>query len=210
MNKLLKNHTKYKRDFAWRHNITPYRIMIAEFMLQRTKAEQVEPVYKQFLKEFPNIKTLANAPFKKIVKYTANLGLHKRAKHFINAAKFINKEFNGKIPNTPDELLMIPGVGEYVAGAILTVCFNKKYPVVDSNIARFINRYYGMGLTGEIRRKKEIKRIAGRLFNIRNPGKLLFALIDFTALICKPINPGHDNCILRKNCKYYRGRTTTI
>ena len=176
--------------------------MIAEFMLQRTRAEQAEPIYKQFLKEFPNIRKLANAPLKKIGKYTAKLGLHKRAKRFINAARFITKEFNGKIPDTPDELLMIPGIGEYVAGAILTVCFNKKYPVVDSNIARFMNRYYGLRLTGEIRRKKEIKQIAGRLFNIRNLGKLLFALIDFAALICKPQIANCKKCVIRQKCNF--------
>lgn len=199
---LISNWKLYKRDFIWRHNPAPYKIMIAEFMLQRTKAEQVEPVYKKFLSKYPDVFTLAKARELSVCRFTDNLGLHKRGQNFIKAAKYVVKHYNGKFPDKRDSLLKIPGVGDYVAGAILTVCFNKPEYVIDANIARFINRYYGLNLTGEIRRKKQIIEKSKELFNFHDTRRLLFALLDFTALVCKPLKPDHDNCFLRKTCKY--------
>lgn len=200
--KILLWYQKNRRDFPWRHKTTPYRIMIAEFMLQRTRAEQVAPVYREFIRKYPDIKSLYVAKIGNIRKFTGHLGIHWRAGHFIKAAKYIVRNFNGRLPAAPEKLLQIPGIGNYVAGAMLTVCFKKKYPVIDSNIARFINRFYGLGMNGEIRRKKEIINIASELFNTTNPGKLLFAIIDFTALVCRPGKPLCAGCILRQRCRF--------
>lgn len=200
--KLIQNWKYYKRDFIWRHNPTPYKIMIAEFMLQRTKAEQVEPVYNKFLKKYPDVFKLAKAQKNIVSKFTNNLGLHKRGENFTKAAIYIVDNYNGRFPRNREELLSILGVGEYVAGAILTVCFKKPEYVIDSNIARFINRYYGLHLKGEIRRKRQIIEKARELFNYPDTRNLLFALLDFTALVCKPLRPLHENCVLRKTCKH--------
>jgi len=200
--KLISWYRQYGRDFPWRHTKDPYKIMIAEFMLHRTKAEQVVPVYLSFIQKYPDVKSLATADPEEIKKVTEHLGLHWRSKHFITAARYIVEELNGQFPDDYDELRKIPGVGEYIAGAILTVCFNKPAPVVDSNIARFINRFWNLGLKGEIRRKKQVVEIAGELFNIKNPGEFLFALVDFTALVCKPHNPHCSKCPLNRLCKY--------
>jgi A/G-specific adenine glycosylase len=189
-----------KRDFPWRHRINPYRIMIAEFMLQRTRAEQVEPVYRQFLKRYPTVIPLSKAKIKEVTQYTKHLGIHWRAKHFISAVKFIIKEYKGRIPSNREKLLAIPGVGEYAAGAILTVAFQKPEWVIDSNIARFFNRYYGLGLQGEIRRKKGIIELSKQFFKYKNPRKLLFGILDFTALVCLPRNPLCTKCPLRRSC----------
>jgi A/G-specific adenine glycosylase len=189
------------RNFSWRHKITPYRIMVAEFMLQRTRAEQVEPVYTQFLNRYPSVVSLSKAKTKDVAHYTKHLGMHWRAKHFIAAAKFIVKEYTGRIPSNREKLLEIPGVGEYVAGAILTVAFQKPEWVIDSNIARSLNRYHGLGLHGEIRRKKEIIDLSKQFFLHKNPRKLLFTILDFTALICTPRSPKCEECAILKNCK---------
>lgn len=191
-----------RREFSWRYNINPYRIMIAEFMLQRTKAEQVAPIYNRFINRYPNIISLSRANNTNIKKYTLNLGLHKRAKNFIDAATYIKNNYDGKIPKVREEILKIPGVGDYVAGAILTVAFNKKEYVIDSNIARFINRFYGFNLKGEIRRKKIIVEKSKDIFKSSVPGRLLFCLLDFTALICKPINPKCNICVIKKYCVF--------
>jgi A/G-specific adenine glycosylase len=203
--KILKYLYTSPRDFPWRHKITPYRIMIAEFMLQRTRAEQVEPVYKQFIKRYPSVVSLSKAKTKDIAQYTKHLGIHWRAKHFIAAAKFIVKDYKRRIPSSREKLLAIPGVGEYVAGAILTVAFQQPEWVIDSNIARFLNRYHGLGLQGEIRRKKEIIDLSRHLFNYKNNRKLLFGLLDFTAQVCLPRKPACSGCFLRKKCKYLKG-----
>jgi A/G-specific adenine glycosylase len=199
-NRIIANWSRYKRDFLWRHNPNPYKIMIAEFLLQRTKADQVEPVYKKFLMQYPTISHLSKSKSKSVAKYTNSLGLHGRYKKIMASAKYVENELSGNFPNTQKEMLKIPGVGDYVTGAILAVCNNSADYVIDSNIARFINRYYSLGLKGEIRRKKIIIEKAKKLFKTKNQRDLLFALLDYTALICKPIKPDCEKCIFKK-CK---------
>lgn len=190
------------RKFSWRQKPTPYKILIAELMLQRTKAGQVEPVYKKFLQQYPDISSLHKAKLTSVEKYTSTLGLHWRANNFINATKFIVNNLNGVFPETRKDLIKIPGVGDYVGGAISAVCFNKADYVIDSNIARLINRYYNLQLTGEIRRKKIIIEKAKKLFKLKDQKTFLFAILDFTALVCKPVKPWCFQCPIKKSCKY--------
>ena len=200
--KIIKWYHKHARDFPWRHTKDPYKIMIAEFMLHRTKADQVVPVYNDFIKKFTDVYSLARAEPEEVLSVTRHLGLHWRGKHFIESANYIVNKLNGIFPEDYDELRKIPGVGEYIAGAIVTVCLNKAAPVVDSNIARFINRYWGLNLKGEIRRKKEIVNIAGELFRGENPGEILFSMVDFTSLLCKPRTPLCEQCPLKSMCSF--------
>ena len=178
--------------------------MIAEFMLHRTRADQVMPVYQDFIKKYPDIDSLGEANPVEVNKVTEKLGLHWRGKHFIDAAIFIKENFRGGIPDSRDKLLSVPGIGEYIAGAILTVVFNKKEWVVDSNIARFLNRFYGLNLSGEIRRKRELIEISKCLYQTTRSEHLTFALLDFTALVCKPIKPVCNSCIVKIKCKYWK------
>lgn len=122
---IIENRHLYKRDFRWRHTRDPYEIMIAEFMLQRTKANQVVPVYDDFLKKYPDIKSVSKADIADIARIIRPLGLHWRSGHFKKAAEYIIREYNGKFPSSKEELLKIPGVGDYVAGVILAVAFSK-------------------------------------------------------------------------------------
>jgi len=188
------------RNFPWRHTKDPYRIMIAEFMLHRTRAEQVVPVYQEFMKKYPDIDSLAGADPIEVNKVTENLGLHWRGKHFIDAAIFIKNKFRNKMPDSRDKLLSVPGIGDYAAGAILTTVYNKKEWVVDSNIARFLNRFYGLKLHGEIRRKRELINLSKRLYKTTKSRYLTFALLDFTAMVCKPITPFCNLCIFKAKC----------
>ncbi len=171
-------------------------------MLQRTRADQVAPVFVDFMDEFPEVLRLSKAPIHRINRYTKHLGIHWRAKQFKKAAVFIVKNYEGEIPSDRERLLSIPGVGEYVAGAILTVAFRKREWVIDSNIARFLNRVYGLNLKGEIRRKQIIIQKSKELFQFSDTRRLLFALLDFTALVCTPRNPRCLSCPLAKSCSY--------
>lgn len=191
------------RDYPWRHTHDPYRIMIAEFMLHRTRADQVVPVYTEFILRYPDVFSLAQADISDVRLVTVHLGLHWRSAHFIEAARYIVGEYRGKFPETENGLREIPGVGEYVAGAILTVCYGKPHPVIDSNIARLINRFYGLHLTGEIRRKRDVRNIAKDLFSVEDPGGFLFAILDFSAAVCRARNPCHQECPLKEMCGYY-------
>ncbi|MDG6249405.1 hypothetical protein [Methanocalculus sp.] len=200
--KLLQWGKKNYRDYPWRHTRDPYQIMIAEFMLHRTRADQVVPIFIQFLQKYPDVYALAEADPSEIGKVTEHLGLHWRSGHFIAAAKYVVEHYHGTFPRDEKQLLAIPGVGDYVSSAIITVCYNKPHRVVDANIARFINRFFGLYLSGEIRRRKEILELADVLFDIDEPGKFLFAILDFSAAICKSKNPLHQECPLRTNCIY--------
>lgn len=191
------------RDFPWRHTSDPYTVMIAEFMLQRTKAEQVVPVYKKFIKKYPDINSLSQASLSEIREILYSLGLHWRAVHFLESARYIINHFKGKFPTKREELLKIPGVGDYIAGAILVVAYKKREYVVDSNIARFLNRFFGLQLSGEIRRNSIIKELAKNLFCHQDPEKILFSVLDFTAAICIPQKPQCKICFLKDKCKYY-------
>lgn len=201
-NNLIKWGRNNYRSFSWRESDNPYHIMIAEFMLQRTKAKQVEPVYNKFISKYTNVFQLSNAKQKSISNSLNSLGLYWRANHFIEAATFIVNNYDGIYPDDRNVLSKIPGIGEYISGAISIICFNKKEHVIDSNIARFINRYYGLNLSGEIRRRKQIVNYAKELFNFSKNKKLLFAILDFTYQVCKPINPLCHQCILSENCKF--------
>lgn len=198
--KLFLWHKENYRNFPWRYTKDPYKIMIVEFMLHRTRANQVVQVYQDFIKKYPDVDSLAGADPIEVSKVTEKLGLHWRGRHFTDAAIFINDKFKGKIADSRDELLSVPGIGEYIAGAILTVVFNKKEWVVDSNIARFLNRFYGLNLSGEIRRKRKIVEISKNIYQTTRSGQLTFALLDFTGLICKPIKPVCNSCIIRMKC----------
>lgn len=202
--KLFLWHKENYRDFPWRHTKDPYKIMIAEFMLHRTRADQVVQVYQDFIKKYPDIDSLAGADPIEVSKVTEKLGLHWRGRHFTNAAIFIKDKFKGRIPDSRDKLLSVPGIGEYIAGAILTVVFNKKEWVVDSNIARFLNRFYGLKLRGEIRRKRQLIEISRRLYQTTRLKQLTFALLDFAALVCKPIKPVCNSCIVKIKCNYWK------
>ncbi|MBP7792608.1 MAG: DNA glycosylase [Candidatus Goldbacteria bacterium] len=199
--KLINWYKKNGRDFPWRHTSDPYKIMIAEFMLHRTRAEQVVPVYNDFIKRFPNVFALSKAKTEVIRRYTETLGLHWRYKHFIKSAKFIVEKCNGNFPDDYKLLSTVPGIGEYISCAISIIAFKKPAPVVDSNIARFVNRYYGLNLDGELRRKIEIVRIAYELFKYKYPDIFLFCIIDFASSICKPRIPLCKNCPVKKGCK---------
>ncbi|MFH1096279.1 MAG: DNA glycosylase [Candidatus Desantisbacteria bacterium] len=174
--------------------------MIAEFMLQRTRADQVVPVYEQFTKKFPDFASLSVTSDDAIKDLIESLGLHWRYAHFKKAAQFVISEYNGKIPADRKKMLKIPGAGEYVAGIVLAVAFNKREWVVDSNIARAFNRFFGLKLSGEIRRKKEIIEIAKEYVQTTRPRKAIFGILDFSALICLPGKPLCGSCILVRRC----------
>lgn len=191
------------RNFSWRFTKDPYKIMIAEFMLHRTRVKQVVHIYNEFIIKYPDIFSLARENETQIKKVTEHLGLHWRGDHFVKAAKYIVEKYDGIFPKDKKELLSIPGVGEYVTGVIYTVCYNYPYPVIDSNIARFISRVFGIQSTGEIRRKKVIVDIATHLFEVNEPSILLFSILDFTAEVCTAKNPNHMDCPLNEICEYH-------
>ena len=187
-----------ERKFPWRKTNNPYFILVSEMMLQRTKAEQVEDVYKRFIEVYPDIYSLVKSKPQQVDYIVKSLGLKDRYKVFINAASFIIYNYNGKIPDTRDDLLCIPGVGEYVSGMVINCAFRKTEYVVDTNIARIFNRILDLNLKGEIRRKKEIIEYSSVYFDTENSRQYAYAILDFAAAICKSINPLCGICPVNK------------
>ena len=203
---LLRWFRENSRDFSWRRNRTPYRILIAEMMLRRTRAKQVEPIYNRFLKRFPTINSLANGDSREIRSLLKPLGLEWRANNIILVAKEIRERFGGDLPATRQELLSLPGVGPYVAGAVLCFAHGKPESVIDGNVVRVIGRFFGLRLDGEARRRNEMVQAATVCIPPHDFIIYNYALLDFAAGVCKPTQPLCDSCLLRRNCHFLNTR----
>lgn len=196
-----------KRIFSWRSEKDPFKILIAEVMLQRTKAEQVESVYSKFIHEFPEPSSIGSKDKDRIMKYFKKLGLFWRSGSVIHMTEYILKEYDGIIPASRAELLKIPGVGEYIADAILVFAFNKRITVIDSNVVRLISRFFGFkSMKGEIRRNKTFRDLCQKMVrdvHINEIKNFNWALIDFSHFTCKSI-PNCDICPFSKECIYFK------
>jgi len=200
--KLLRWFDRNGRNYPWRDTCDPFKILIAEMMLRRTKADQVRPVYEHLFSEYPDVNSLAAAKEEKIRKILYPLGLEWRTSAFGLVAREIKEKYSCKVPVTREELIKLPGVGEYVAGAVLSVGYGKKEWIVDSNIVRVFRRYFGIRTSSEGRRDKNVIEMAKRYIRCKDPRRANLAILDFAALVCTPRNPACKKCPLRIRCKY--------
>lgn len=201
--KVLKWFEKNKRIYPWRATKDPFRILIAEMMLRRTKADQVKTVYNRLFTEYPDVDALAKAKNKKIQKILYPLGLRWRTPAFGLIARDIGEKYQCKVPETREELTALPGVGEYVAGAVLSIAYGKKEWIVDSNVVRIFKRYFGSKTSKEGRRDRHVIEMAKIYVSCKDPRKANLAILDFTALICVPRQPKCAICSLKSNCHYF-------
>lgn len=199
---LLKWFKSNRRSFPWRKAKDPYQVLIAEIMLQRTKANQVAPVYLGFIREFPTIIDLKAATEREIQRYFVRLGLLWRANRVKQMAKVIVERFDGKIPSDRDQLLSIPSIGDYMADAVLAFAFGKDVAVVDSNVCRVVGRVFGIDWKKEARRKPVFRKIPERLLPKSRAKEFNWAIIDLASLICLPRNPKCSECPLRMLCRF--------
>lgn len=194
---------KNMRSYPWRETRDPFKVLIAEMMLRRTKADQVKPVYEQLFSEYPDVEAMAEAEEDDIEKILYPLGLKWRTPAFSLVAREVREKYHCKVPETRKELTTLPGVGEYVAGAVLSVAYGKKEWIVDSNIVRVFRRYFGVNTSKEGRRDRHIIEMAKIYSSGRKPRKANLAILDFTALICTPKKPKCSVCPLSDSCHYY-------
>ena len=205
--KILKWYDKHGRNYPWRTTRDHFRVLIAEIMLRRTKADQVRPVYEKVFKKYPDVKALSEAKSKDLAKILYPLGLKWRIPVFKLIAIELMKHYKGKIPENRNELKTLSGIGDYVAGAVLSIAFNKKEWIIDSNIVRVFKRYFGVKTSKEGRRDKHLIEIAKMYIKCRNPKKANLALLDFASLVCKPREPEHAICPLADACSYFNPTT---
>jgi len=171
-------------------------------MLQRTRANQVAPVYLDFLCELPTIDDLKTASLKQIRRYFAKLGLLWRAKRVKQMAEDIIQRFNGRIPSDRNQLLSIPSVGDYMADAVLAFAYGRDVAVVDSNVCRVVGRVFDLDWKKEARRKPAFREISNKLLPKGKAQKFNWAIIDLASIICFPKKPLCSKCPLGGICDF--------
>ena len=210
--KILLWYDKNKRDLPWRKSkkdLNPYQTWISEIMLQQTTVEAVIPYFHKFTAKWPTIKKLSESNIEEIMDAWSGLGYYSRAKNIHKTAKIISNEFNNQIPNNYEELIKLPGIGPYTAGAILTIAYNKKASVIDSNIERIILRIQGIKKPKE-KVKKELIKISEELCPDIRSGDYVQAMMDLGSAICKPNNPECNLCPIKKFCYSYKNNLTNL
>jgi A/G-specific adenine glycosylase len=174
-------------------------------MLQRTRAEQVVPVYSRFVEQYPTFMKLSRARSQEVIGLFSRLGLKWRAKGVVKLIDVLDKQYCGRVPSDLDELRELPGVGSYVAKAVLCYAFGRKVAPVDSNVVRVISRLYGLsGTADKARRDSKMAELTESLIPQDKTREFNLSLLDFAALVCKP-RPLCQKCPLKKYCVYYDG-----
>jgi A/G-specific adenine glycosylase len=192
------------REFPWRRTSDPYALLVAEMMLRRTQAPQVVPVYIAFLTRYPSVKSLAEASFEEMECLVHPLGLPERARELFALGRALYEQYGGRIPDERDRLLTLPGVGEYVAGAVLSVGFHQQAWMIDANVVRVFSRFFNSPLPGEARRHPLMIALARQYVRTTYPGPANLALLDHAALVCKHSTPLCDGCPVRSRCGFLR------
>lgn len=189
-----------RREFPWRVDPTPYKVWISEVMLQQTRASVVIPYFEKWMRLFPDVASLAEAPLEKVIKTWEGLGYYSRARNLHQGAKEILERFGGEIPSRKEELETIRGLGPYTVGAILSFGFKKRAAAVDGNVTRVLARFFSIE---ENVCKQAVKRKifegAESVLDQEAPWVTAEALIELGATICTP-KPRCEICPLEKRC----------
>lgn len=193
------------RDFLWRRTSNPYEIIIAEIMLHRTKASQVEPVYKNFIKKYSSFKEICYADEEEIIADIATLGLKWRIKSLRDMSCYLSNKYDGDVPHKKRELLELPGVGPYIASAVLCFAYDLPEPLLDTNTVRVIGRLFDLTITDSSRRSKKFENIMRNLVDLGTCKKFSLSLIDFAGAICRSIDPLCPECPINNLCSFYVG-----
>ena len=205
--KILNWYDLNKRTLPWRKNVSQskkhYYTLVSEFMLQQTQVVTVIPYFNRFINKIPNLKKLSKIPDRELIKLWEGLGYYSRVRNLKKTAKIIISKYHGDIPNNYEDLISLPGIGNYTANAILAIAFNKSYIPLDGNIERVLKRYLYLKKDEEIQKdnlieKKSIFGISSRASDYAQ------ALMELGAIICKPKNPECSGCPISKNCKSFK------
>ena len=208
-NTLINWFNKHGRDLPWRRTRDPYHILVSELMLQQTQVIRVEKeYYHQFLKKFPTIQDLARAKEEEIIAAWEGLGYYNRAKNLYKIANIVVSEYNGVFPSNFDQILELPGIGKYTAGAILSFAFEKPYPIVDTNVDRIIKRVflYHHAIPSPAKLNKKIWEISELILLKSDPFTFNQAILDLGALICIAQKPRCAKCPMRPICQFYQSK----
>jgi A/G-specific adenine glycosylase len=212
-NKILNWYDINKRSLPWRRKTSSkkkqYYTLVSEFMLQQTQVATVIPYFNRFIKEIPNLESLAKFDNQKLIKLWEGLGYYSRVKNLKKTAQSVIKDFNQNLPDNLLDLKSLPGIGDYTASAILAIAFNKPIIPLDGNIERVLKRYLYLKSENEIKKENLIKqkKIFGTSTRASDYAQ---ALMELGALICKPVNPYCEKCPITKKCKSFIKKDFTL
>jgi A/G-specific adenine glycosylase len=196
---------EHRRELPWRENKTPYRVWISEVMLQQTQVAVVIPYFNSWMQKFPTIAALAEAPLEDVIKAWEGLGYYSRARNLHKAAQMVMRDFQGELPNTPEELDQLAGFGPYTIGAVLSFAFQKKAAAVDGNVIRVLSRFFA--LEKDCAQRKAYEELTLSLLTDDEPWVAMEGLIELGAKVCQR-RPNCQECPLLEGCQAYRhGRT---
>jgi A/G-specific adenine glycosylase len=191
------------RDLPWRRTRNPYAVWISETMLQQTQVKTVIPYYARWMRALPRVEDLARARPQRVLKLWEGLGYYGRARRAQAAARIIVKQYFGRFPERLEDLLALPGVGPYTAGAVCSIAFNQPAPILDGNVKRVLSRL--RGIAGDPQGKAlnaKLWRAAQELVSAApgEPARLNQSLMELGALVCRPRRPKCPDCPLRRDC----------
>ena len=198
---LLAWYRKHKRDLPWRRNKDPYRIWVSEIMLQQTRVETVIPYYHRFMEQFPTVEALADAPEEQVLKAWEGLGYYSRARNLQAAVREVKEDYGGVVPDDPEAVRALKGVGPYTAGAILSIAYDRPEPAVDGNVMRVLSRFFL--LEEDIAKpsaRSSIEKLARSLIPAGAAGDFNQALMELGATVCTPKSPQCLICPVMERC----------
>lgn len=193
------------RDLPWRKNRSPYRVWVSEIMLQQTQVATVIPYYERWLETLPSLTSLAKASEETVLKLWEGLGYYRRARMLKQAAEKIVQDHNGNFPNDLDSIRNLPGIGPYTAGAIASIAFDQKVPILDGNVIRILSRL--TAFTKDVDTslaKQQLWAWAEELVPVTNPGLFNESMMELGATICFPTKPLCPECPLKGMCRAFR------
>src|SRR5688572_23632779 len=199
------NRERNSRKMPWKGEKDPYKIWLSEIILQQTRVEQGLEYYNNFTREYPNIHQLAKAPDDQVFKLWEGLGYYTRCCNLIHTARFISQELEGKFPDNYIAIKALKGIGPYTAAAISSFAFNLPYAVVDGNVFRVLARIFNINEPVDSTNGKKIfNEMADKLLDRKLPAQYNQAIMDFGAVICKPVNPECEQCVFNKYCHAFQ------
>ena len=200
-NKLLAWFDTHHRRLPWRDAATPYHVWVSEVMLQQTQVKTVIPYYERFLNRFPTLDALAQSDEQDVLKLWEGLGYYARIRNFHKASRIIMVSCQGEIPSDWESFRKLPGVGDYIASAVLSIAFDKGYAVVDGNVKRVLARLFQSDVSvNDSAAYKHYAKFSDTLLDRTSPGRFNQAMMEVGALICTPKHPRCESCPIESFC----------
>lgn len=195
---------QHARDLPWRKTKDPYKIWISEIMLQQTTVNAVIPYYERWIKLFPTVRDAAKAPLQKILKVWQGLGYYQRAKNIHKAAKLLCENYKSKIPSDPFELKKLPGFGPYTVGAVASIAFDKRVPIIDANIRRVVMRLLSIKGHADTTHDVKILKFLDKVMPQKGNNIFNQAMMELGALVCCNREPLCTICPVNNFCAAYK------